>query len=128
MLTTASYEQATTSVRRSISRPLQGSLPLAYIRSTRQISSTAISKVCDRSPTHLPVGVGLTSNTAANVMIHEEGGLQIIDFGVAGIVESKLDKRGTIVGTPHWMPPEHHKNWNGGLKYGFEVRHNAPHK
>ena len=58
-------------------------------------------------------------------MIHEKGGLQIIDFGVAGIVESKMDKRGTIVGTPHWMPPEHHKNWNEGLQYGFEVSRDA---
>ena len=53
-------------------------------------------------------------------MIHEKGGLQIIDFGVAGVMESKLDKRGTIIGTPHWMPPEQHKNVRD-LKYGFEV-------
>ena len=53
-------------------------------------------------------------------MIHENGGLQIIDFGVAGVVESKTDKRGTIIGTPHWMPPEQHKNTRD-LKYGFEV-------
>lgn len=61
--------------------------------------------------------------TAANVMIHERGGLQIIDFGVAGMVESKVDKRGTIIGTPNWMPPEHHRGiaTRTEIQYGFEV-------
>ena len=60
--------------------------------------------------------------TAANVMIHENGSLQLIDFGVAGILQSKMEKRSTIIGTPHWMPPELHKNAPlGGLKYGTEV-------
>lgn len=56
-------------------------------------------------------------------MIHEQGGLQIIDFGVAGAVESKLDKRGTIIGTPNWMPPEQLKSAANktDLRYGFEV-------
>ncbi|KAL4803478.1 hypothetical protein BDV18DRAFT_144828 [Aspergillus unguis] len=43
---------------------------------------------------------------AANVLIHEEGRLQICDFGVAGILQSQMDKRSTWIGTPHWMPPE----------------------
>ncbi|KAL3461583.1 hypothetical protein BJX64DRAFT_154644 [Aspergillus heterothallicus] len=43
---------------------------------------------------------------AANVLIHEEGRLQICDFGVAGILQSQKDKRSTWIGTPHWMPPE----------------------
>ncbi|KAL9102771.1 MAG: hypothetical protein Q9163_002133 [Psora crenata] len=59
---------------------------------------------------------------AANVMIHEKGGLQIIDFGVAGAVESKKDKRMTFIGTPHWMAPEQHKALRPNeLKYGLEV-------
>ena len=60
-------------------------------------------------------------------MIHERGGLQVIDFGVAGVVESRFDKRGTIIGTPHWMPPEQHKGitTRSELKYGFEV--SCPH-
>lgn len=44
--------------------------------------------------------------TAANVMIHENGSLQLIDFGVAGLLQTSKDKRSTIIGTPHWMPPE----------------------
>ncbi|KAL8830010.1 MAG: hypothetical protein Q9170_005933 [Blastenia crenularia] len=43
---------------------------------------------------------------AANVMIHENGSLQLIDFGVAGLLQTSKDKRSTIIGTPHWMPPE----------------------
>ncbi|KAL9604811.1 MAG: hypothetical protein Q9219_000259 [cf. Caloplaca sp. 3 TL-2023] len=43
---------------------------------------------------------------AANVMIHENGSLQLIDFGVAGLLQTSKDKRRTIIGTPHWMPPE----------------------
>ena len=55
-------------------------------------------------------------------MIHENGSLQIIDFGVAGTLQTKLDKRNTIIGTPHWMPPELHKNAPPeGLHYGTEV-------
>ena len=39
-------------------------------------------------------------------MIHEEGSLQIIDFGVAGMLANERDKRKTMIGTPHWMGPE----------------------
>jgi serine/threonine protein kinase len=59
---------------------------------------------------------------AANVMIDEKGHLQIIDFGVSGIVLSNLDehKRKTIIGTPHWMPPEMHQN-QVEVAHGMEV-------
>ncbi|KAK4197879.1 putative serine/threonine-protein kinase [Triangularia verruculosa] len=42
----------------------------------------------------------------ANVLVTESGAVQLCDFGVAGIVETKLDKRSTFIGTPHWMAPE----------------------
>jgi serine/threonine protein kinase len=55
-------------------------------------------------------------------MINENGNLQIIDFGVAGLLESNQDKRSTIIGTGHWMPPEMHRAVPvEGLHYGFEV-------
>ena len=53
-------------------------------------------------------------------MIHEKGRLQIIDFGVAGALPTKFDKRSTMIGSLHWMPPEMHLK-NPGLKYGTEV-------
>lgn len=43
---------------------------------------------------------------AGNLMIHEDGNVQLIDFGVSGIIDSKVGKRSTIIGTLNWMPPE----------------------
>ncbi|KAK3904618.1 hypothetical protein C8A05DRAFT_42328 [Staphylotrichum tortipilum] len=42
----------------------------------------------------------------ANVLVTEAGSVQLCDFGVAGIVDSKLDKRTTFIGTLNWMAPE----------------------
>ncbi len=50
-------------------------------------------------------------------MITEEGGVQLCDFGVAGITETALDKRSTFIGTFHWMAPELFR----GSSYGKEV-------
>lgn len=59
---------------------------------------------------------------AANVMIHEMGSLQVIDFGVAGVLQTNIDKRSTVIGTAHWMAPELHKLAPPeGLNYGTEV-------
>ncbi len=56
-------------------------------------------------------------------MIHEEGRLQIIDFGVAGTLVNQEDKRTTVIGTPHWMGPEVFKGKDGKDRgYGTKVR------
>ncbi len=52
------------------------------------------------------------------MLITEQGGVQLCDFGVAGIVEGRKDKRSTIIGTPHWMAPE---LFNSSNPYGKEV-------
>jgi Protein kinase domain len=58
----------------------------------------------------------------SNVMISENGRVQIIDFGVAGVLMSNLedDKRKTVIGTPHWMAPEMQKN-AAEIAHGTEV-------
>jgi serine/threonine protein kinase len=55
----------------------------------------------------------------ANVLITEQGNVQLCDFGVAGIIENKTDKRSTIIGTPHWMAPELFNSKTSS--YGTEV-------
>lgn len=55
---------------------------------------------------------------AANVLIHEEGRLQLCDFGVATVLDKKTDKRRTFIGTLHWMPPE---LWDKDPEYSDEV-------
>ncbi|KAF5125345.1 Serine/threonine-protein kinase nak1 [Metarhizium brunneum] len=54
----------------------------------------------------------------ANVLITEVGDVQLCDFGVAGVIETKFDKRSTFIGTPHWMAPE---LFDQSTSYGTEV-------
>ncbi|KAJ3492808.1 hypothetical protein NLG97_g5141 [Lecanicillium saksenae] len=54
----------------------------------------------------------------ANVLITEVGDVQLCDFGVAGVIETKFDKRTTFIGTPHWMAPE---LFDEQAAYGTEV-------
>lgn len=58
---------------------------------------------------------------AANILVHEEGRLEICDFGVAGVLQSQRDKRTTWIGTPHWMPPEMFATRAEAHRYGSEV-------
>ncbi|KAJ9615053.1 hypothetical protein H2200_001127 [Cladophialophora chaetospira] len=55
---------------------------------------------------------------AANVLIHQEGRLELCDFGVASILDTQTDKRKTFIGTLHWMPPE---LWTENPEYSDEV-------
>ncbi|KAI6502350.1 hypothetical protein MCOR10_011835 [Pyricularia oryzae] len=54
----------------------------------------------------------------ANVLVTENGGVQLCDFGVAGILETKFDKRKTFIGTLHWMAPE---LFDPVVSYGKEI-------
>jgi serine/threonine protein kinase len=48
---------------------------------------------------------------ANNVLILEDGRVQLCDFGVSGTLEPQKSKRTTIVGTPFWMAPELQREW-----------------
>ncbi|RMZ79375.1 hypothetical protein DV738_g3348, partial [Chaetothyriales sp. CBS 135597] len=54
----------------------------------------------------------------ANVLVHEEGRLELCDFGVANVLDTRTDKRRTFIGTLHWMPPE---LWSEKPEYSDEV-------
>ncbi|KAI9784172.1 MAG: hypothetical protein M1839_002677 [Geoglossum umbratile] len=57
---------------------------------------------------------------SANVLISEDGSVQLCDFGVAAMLQTKDEKRQTILGTPNWMAPELHSRSTNVL-YGKNV-------
>ncbi|KAL2105374.1 hypothetical protein VUR80DRAFT_8471 [Thermomyces stellatus] len=54
----------------------------------------------------------------ANILVTDSGQVQLCDFGVAGIIESRFDKRSTVTGTLQWMAPE---LFDSHVSYGTEV-------
>jgi len=58
---------------------------------------------------------------AANILITQDGQLQLCDFGVSGILENSVAKRTTIIGTPQWMAPEMHAQYGVDVGYGTEI-------
>jgi protein-serine/threonine kinase len=60
----------------------------------------------------------------ANILVTEDGRIQLCDFGISGVLENEVSKRSTIVGTPHWMAPElvsHLGSDMHGVRYGNEI-------
>ncbi|KAK0642122.1 germinal center kinase, partial [Cercophora newfieldiana] len=54
----------------------------------------------------------------ANVLVTDEGGVQLCDFGVAGVLRGQFEKRSTVTGTLQWMAPE---LFDERVSYGKEV-------
>lgn len=72
-----------------------------YIIPIARELAVALKYVHDAGVIHRDVKCG-------NVLISEQGQVQLCDFGVAAIIETEASKRSTIIGTPFWMPPEMH--------------------
>ncbi|KAF2754137.1 kinase-like protein [Pseudovirgaria hyperparasitica] len=70
-----------------------------YIVAIARELATALKYVHEANVIHRDIKCG-------NVLITEDGNLQLGDFGVSGVLETEVAKRSTIVGTLHWMPPE----------------------
>lgn len=57
-------------------------------------------------------------SSAANILINQDGRVQLCDFGVSAQLQGKANKRNTFVGTPQWMAPEA----LAGELYDYKVR------
>jgi serine/threonine protein kinase len=59
---------------------------------------------------------------AANILMANDGRIQLCDFGVATQLAANHLKRNTFVGTPYWMAPE---VITEGSMYNFKVRYES---
>lgn len=88
-----------------------GSVPEKWIIPILREASEGLAWVHKRGIIHRDI-------KCANVLVNDDGRVQLCDFGVAGIVETKHDKRNTFIGTLHWMAPE---MFDSDVEYGKEV-------
>lgn len=97
--------------------PSDAGLEERYIIPIARELAVALKYVHESGVIHRDVKCG-------NILISEEGQLQLCDFGVAGIMENDTNKRSTIIGTPFWMAPEllnQDFDPDQGQGYGTEV-------
>jgi tetratricopeptide (TPR) repeat protein len=63
-------------------------------------------QVCDGLSTAHAAGIIHRDIKPGNLFVLNDGGLKILDFGVARLVTSSMTVRGHIIGTPSYMSPE----------------------
>ncbi|KAK6858759.1 hypothetical protein PG995_005323 [Apiospora arundinis] len=51
-------------------------------------------------------GISHRDIKCANILVTQEGEVQLCDFGVAAMIQTRFDKRSIVIGTLHWMAPE----------------------
>lgn len=95
----------------TLMRPSGGGLPEKWIIPILREVAQALFWVHKEGIIHRDI-------KCANVLVTEGGGVQLCDFGVAGIIETKFDKRSTVTGTLNWMAPE---LFDMSVSYGTEV-------
>ncbi|KAK0670132.1 serine/threonine protein kinase [Cercophora samala] len=88
-----------------------GKLPERYIKPVLREVAEALFWVHSHGVIHRDI-------KCANVLVSEEGKVQLCDFGVAGLVKGRFDKRKTVTGTLQWMAPE---LFDKTVEYGKEV-------
>jgi serine/threonine protein kinase len=64
----------------------------------------------------------VSKTLAANILLTDEGQIQLCDFGVAGQTSMNCLKRNSFVGTPYWMAPEVIRE---GALYDFKVNYTS---
>ncbi|CAN8100843.1 unnamed protein product [Discula destructiva] len=95
----------------TLMRPSGGGLPEKWIVPILREVAQALFWVHKEGIIHRDI-------KCANVLVTDTGGVQLCDFGVAGIIETKFDKRSTVTGTLNWMAPE---LFDSSVSYGTEV-------
>ncbi|KAI9735644.1 MAG: hypothetical protein M1834_001660 [Cirrosporium novae-zelandiae] len=96
----------------TLMRATGGKLKEKYIIPVARELAEALKAVHEAGVIHRDV-------KAANILVCEDGRVQLCDFGVAGVLQHTADKRSSIIGTPFWMPPEMLQP--GEVHYGTEV-------
>jgi len=89
----------------------------AFIISIAREVAIALKYVHDAGIVHRDI-------KCANILVTEDGRIQLCDFGISGVLENQVSKRTTIIGTPHWMAPEivgHLGSEFPGVSYGAEI-------
>ena len=55
------------------------------------------------------------------MLLTADAGVKLADLGVAAQLYNTMSKRGTMIGTPHWMAPETLGQMGEDSQYDFKV-------